>query len=276
MISWHGAYSFAFSMQCLFRLATGWSQKLAVIVLIPLFVLARILPCLFKADIVIHLDNNSYVLGTNSFEWYPFKEIYCDGVYERARDFVPERDWIVFDLGANIGLFTIQQARRGAFVYSFEPNPDCYRRLKAAVTINGLDGQVYSANYALGSGVDSGYMTMSKGTSVAGTVVLDGGSSEVGGPRVQVTSLDHIVPTFDVVRIDLLKIDVEGFEADVLRGARHTLSLVNRVIVECHSPALETEVQALLLPHGFICKERIDLTSTGDVSLLYAARSPAR
>lgn len=276
MISWQGAYSFALSMRCLLRLATGWSQRLTVLVLALRFVLARVMPHLFNADTVILLGKNSYVLGINSFEWYPFKEIYCDAVYERVRDFVPERDWIVFDLGANIGLFTIQQASRGAFVYSFEPNPDCFRRLKAAVTINGLDGQVYSANYALGSGIDSGYMTMTKGTSVAGTVVLDGGSSAVSGPRVQVTSLDHIVPTLDVVRIDLLKIDVEGFEADVLRGARHTLSLVNRVIVECHSPALETEVQALLLPHGFICQERIDLTPTGEVSLLYAARSPAR
>ena len=84
-----------------------------------------------------------YVVGVRTSEAYVFQEIYKYHQYERHPDFVPQRGWTVFDVGANIGVFTVQQAAKGANVYSFEPNPDAYRRLSRNVSANELADRVH-------------------------------------------------------------------------------------------------------------------------------------
>jgi hypothetical protein len=65
-------------------------------------------------------------------------------VYERLADFVTQAGWVVFDVGANAGVYAVQQAAAGAHVYAFEPNPNCYRRLVKSVRLNNLESRVTS------------------------------------------------------------------------------------------------------------------------------------
>jgi FkbM family methyltransferase len=134
---------------------------------------------------------------------------------------LPQTGWIVFDVGANAGVYTIQQARRGARVYAFEPNPDCYRRLQKSVRLNNLESRVAAANCSLGVAAGSAEL-LAPGPLTMGGSLRPEWSSDAAAMRltVELKTVDRVVQALGIDRIDLFKLDVEGFELDVLQGAR--------------------------------------------------------
>lgn len=186
--------------------------------------------------------NEDFVLG----------ELYVSRVYERLYDFVPKPGWTVLDLGANIGIFSVQQARRGARVYGFEPNPECFGRFGRAVSANGLSELISAYNQAVGRSAGHAELVVGR-SSLAGSLY----SSKIGEAgrikvfSVQVTTVDTFVEQRGVEHVDLLKIDVEWSELDVLAGAENSLSIIDRVIVECHSPETAREVEEYMCARGF-------------------------
>jgi FkbM family methyltransferase len=131
---------------------------------------------------------------------------------------------IVFDVGANTGqyLSLVRSEWPHARVYSFEPNPRAFGALKRAA-----DGvHVAAENMALGAEVGSATLfdkVHQPGSQHATTV--SGVMEEIYGVEtdkivVTMDTVDHYSATHSVPRIDLLKIDVEGSEIQVIRGAR--------------------------------------------------------
>jgi FkbM family methyltransferase len=134
---------------------------------------------------------------------------------------------IVFDVGANEGDFTQMLLERcDADVYCFEPNPETAARLRARLESN---QNVQIRNVALGE--RGGSMLLydqsgKSGTGLAtaiGEVFSDIFREETKTVEVPVTTLDDFVAKNSISRIDLLKIDTEGFEYPVLSGAQKTL-----------------------------------------------------
>ncbi|UUX95154.1 FkbM family methyltransferase [Aquabacterium sp. J223] len=127
------------------------------------------------------------------------------------------------DVGANIGIVTLLMSRlvgSTGQVHSFEPNPVVSSRLMAAVAHSGV-GNVTVYPKALGD--QPGKLILNVPPDNAGAASLVHGYAEPGTVRVEVP----------VVRLDdeisqgpirLMKIDVEGFELMVLRGARNLLA----------------------------------------------------
>ena len=82
------------------------------------------------------------------------------------------------------------------------------------------------------------------------------GDPNAVGPRtgpiihVPADTLDHLVRSRGVERIDWLKIDVEGHEISVLEGGRAALSLTKRIILEV-TESTEMECRRILEPVGF-------------------------
>jgi hypothetical protein len=76
-------------------------------------------------DASLRIQGVTHILGLGTGEILTPQEIYWKRCYDRLPDFIPRSGWIVFDVGANTGVWAIQQARRGAHVHAFEPNPDC-------------------------------------------------------------------------------------------------------------------------------------------------------
>ena len=64
-------------------------------------------------------------------------------------------------------------------------------------------------------------------------------------------TLDRIVRDDQLAPPDFIKMDVEGSEADVLRGAAETLTARPHLIIETHGAAVERECVELLTPHGY-------------------------
>ena len=92
---------------------------------------------------------------------------------------------------------------------------------------------------------------------------------------MQIVSLDERMGALGLTHIDLLKIDTEGAEVDVLRGARDTLPSVERIVLEYHSWELLDEVMAMLREHGFTERLRVDIMPAPGIGILYAARTPS-
>lgn len=131
----------------------------------------------------------------------------------------------VVDVGANLGIYTVACASLGAQVSAFEPSSSTRRALHRNITINHIADRVRIFADALGE--TTGAIALTTGLDVGNHLV--GGREATGTDEmVSIRRLDSVVEDeaewLGTRRIALLKIDVEGHDAAVLRGARTTLA----------------------------------------------------
>jgi FkbM family methyltransferase len=133
-------------------------------------------------------------------------------------------DAVVLDVGANVGWWTIPLARalgpRGGRVVAFEPVPANRERLRWAIAANGVDRYVDLVDVALGErpGKLGMWLKSSQTGATSGTAALVTGA----GPAhvtVAVHRLDDWARERALGRCDLVKLDIEGAELMMLRGA---------------------------------------------------------
>lgn len=134
------------------------------------------------------------------------------------------RDATVLDVGANVGWWAVPLARalapEGGRVIAFEPVPENLERLRWAIGANGVHGSVEVVPVALGErpGELGMWLKSSQTGASTGTAALVTGD----GPthlRVPVHRLDDWAERHALARCDLIKLDIEGAELMMLRGA---------------------------------------------------------
>ena len=140
-------------------------------------------------------------------------------------------DGTFVDVGAHVGTWSIvfQSVGRGIKVRSYEAQQDIYRCLKAGQALNNLSTHK-TFNFAVTD--YDGYATLQ-------APHADGGGGSIvcrwDAPAIQIAQIATV--TLDqeyLLNLDLLKIDVEGAELDVLRGAKYTLLRCKpRILFEC-------------------------------------------
>lgn len=147
---------------------------------------------------------------------------------------------VAFDIGANVGAYTVlfaQWVGAAGKVHAFEPAPDAFRGLQRHIELNHLDEIVVARRVAVSDQIgEAGFVgTGSEGTNH----LLSQSESEARVIRVSTTTVDAVCAESGVCP-RLLKIDVEGAELAVLRGARHTIARMDRaagIFVEMHPAA---------------------------------------
>jgi FkbM family methyltransferase len=222
--------------------AIGPKEKLGLLryLLVNLFDKA----CHRQRETVVQLQGRRYHLRTCSGELSPFTEIHRENVYEKVYGFTPKPHDVVLDIGANTGIFSLKQAQRGALVYAFEPNPEPYSRLVRNVKENPVAGHVAAFREALGSRPGQAILKTSSST-VLTKVQFDGGGD------VKVASLNEMIPALGIEAVQLIKLDVEGAEADILAGGVQVLNRVERIVMEYHGPERLTQVRTIMEGAGF-------------------------
>lgn len=144
----------------------------------------------------------------------------------------------IYDVGANIGFFTLLCSRLvgpEGRVYAFEPIPENLATLRHNVVLNGLSN-VTIVEQALSSSTGTAEMFVSP-WSAFHSLNVEGASKqanhgpEAGQIEVQTVTLDEFVEREGVRAPDLLKIDVEGAELIVLEGGRATLRTVQPLLL---------------------------------------------
>ena len=225
------------------RAARGPQEKLGVARLA-----ARNLRCRITGDpggtSEVALNGVRLRVRDRGAELSEYQDIFLDGCYERVPGFAPRAGTVVIDGGANIGVFAIRHALAGARVHSFEPDPDTRERLRVNLELNDLVSSVRVHPEALGAA--AGRASLERTDSSLETEVVADPTGEV-----TVTTIDDVVATEGIDHVGLVKLNIEGGEVATLQGARATLPVTDRVVVQYHSPALLAEVSEIMGDAGF-------------------------
>jgi len=172
-----------------------------------------------------------------------------DGAYEWAEtallpNFV-KRGSVAIDVGANIGYYSLLLSRLvgpKGHVYAFEPLPANFDRLKVNIEIN-VDN-VTAYNMALGDAPKVSKYRFNPSTNIdipnLGGWSMVGTESDDGNIVVESMTLDDFVRQRAIQNIQFLKIDVEGFELQVLKGARATIQRFRPTIMIEYLAMLKT------------------------------------
>lgn len=178
------------------------------------------------------------------------------------RMLLPHEEGVCIEVGANIGMHTVPLAQlcsRGE-VICYEPQRPIYHVMCANVALNNCLN-VCTRRAAVGAGAgrieiqssdyetpwNYGSFSISKGFDQEGTY-----SGEVKSEMVDIVSLDSDPALEHLARVDLLKIDAEGHEVDVIKGAEQ---LIGRhrpdVFVEPGSPENVDALREIMVAHGY-------------------------
>jgi FkbM family methyltransferase len=163
--------------------------------------------------------------------------IYFFGVYEEAtvgwfRGFV-RPGMTVLDVGAHVGQYSLLAASAvgdTGHVHAFEPNPPTFERLSNNVALNGYRN-VFTHRVALSDASgEANFFTPADDN--LGEATLVEYRSGLPTTVVRCLTLDEWVDDTAIGgRIDLIKIDVQGFEPQVIKGAKRTLDRYRPMIV---------------------------------------------
>lgn len=203
--------------------------------------------------------------------------VYVDQVEPEKTDAlkrVLEPGQIVFDVGANIGYYTLLASLRvgsGGKVFAFEPSPRNISYLYRHLALNGVANVVVVPSACSDR---SGLALFEQNDSCAEGRLAEPGVSPEGKDLLVVATvtIDSVVKLTGYAP-DVLKIDVEGAEEQVLRGATATLASAHpTLILAVHSEAARVACMALLEPFDYTA-ETICGDANGDVELL--VRHPA-
>ena len=170
---------------------------------------------------------------------WAIREIFVEEIYN-VDGFVPAKGDVVADIGAFYGDSSIYWSKvKQASVVAFEALTSNFLVLKENIDLN--RASIVAYNSALRDGgiikaLDDGTML----------------STNNGGEYIKTKRLDE----FQFDKLDLIKIDVEGFEESVLRGATNTISKFRpRIIIKTHSKYLARRCNDLIINQGYILKK---------------------
>lgn len=137
----------------------------------------------------------------------------------------------ILDIGANIGCTAILFGELSKNVYAFEPSPTTFTFLEKNILKSEIKN-IFPLNAGLGAERGESTLTFPP-TFRAGGFVSNQTQASVGHTveKIVIRQLDEVVNSLDLQAIDFIKIDVEGFEGHVLRGAKKTLSSHRPVVV---------------------------------------------
>ena len=129
-------------------------------------------------------------------------------------------DLIVLDVGVNIGWTALNLARLApnGRVIGFEPDPDNFRACRANLRLNELPNLLVEP-LGLADRTGQSKIAVESERNRGGNRI-----SNDGDVIVELTTIDPYCATHDIPRVDLVKIDTEGFEERIIRGGAATLS----------------------------------------------------
>lgn len=156
----------------------------------------------------------------NYGEYNPDETEYILKLASEAQDSPDARNMKVLDIGANIGCISQALEHEGYDVVAFEPQPEVFNLLR-----KNFSGESY--NIGLGSKFETAKMPKFRydDKNNVGSMSI-GASGILGTIDVEVRTVD----SFNFENVGLMKIDVEGYEEEVLRGAVDTIARCSPIL----------------------------------------------
>ncbi|EGK8061560.1 FkbM family methyltransferase [Campylobacter lari] len=177
----------------------------------------------FKNDYI-----QSHIFLTHSF--------YSENQLKKIDKYLSEES-IVLDIGANIGNHSIYWSliSNVKAIYSFEPIKNTFDILQKNIYINNIKDKIQIFNIALGKENSYADIKFYDSNNIGATQITQKNPSHPSAANVQniqIVKLDEFINSnFQYEKIDMIKIDVEGFENNVLAGAVNTIEKYHPTIV---------------------------------------------
>lgn len=182
----------------------------------------------FTTTKLVHLSHNGEVFSLYISPQNGFidKHIFLYGVYEPfILDIISkylQSGMTYIDIGANIGQHSMYAASivgKHGKVYAYEPIPKVYEQLKSSSKANEYDNIIHAHNYALGEKESTELLNISKDIGGSSLVNQNNDAEE----KIQVVIKKGDDQLLTLYSVDMIKIDVEGYELEVLLGIKDTL-----------------------------------------------------
>lgn len=188
-----------------------------------------------KQGIKVHINEHSFRLPTRYYKYFPAD-------YEQSNFYffkqVCKPGMNSIDIGAHIGLYsTYMQKLSGGKVYSFEPTPSTISVLKQTISLNDVADQIEVVAAAVSDKAGKARFNVDpEPASVSNSLVQYERTANLNTCEVDVVTIDGFVNQRKL-KINFIKIDAEGAELAVLKGAQNTLATQRPVMILALHPS---------------------------------------
>lgn len=175
-----------------------------------------------KNVVEINIGGKNYILASDDNYLTNMSADFEPEMVELFSTIIGDKD-VVLDIGANIGCTSILFGNLAEKVYSFEASPSTYQFLESNIARSELKN-IETFNIGLGS--ESGETTLTYAVdNRSGGFVSDQARAGAGHitEKIVIEPLDELVHRLSIDKVDFVKLDVEGFEGQVIKGAQHLL-----------------------------------------------------
>ncbi|AFZ33851.1 methyltransferase FkbM family [Stanieria cyanosphaera PCC 7437] len=183
---------------------------------------------IFAKPQYIKLNRLLFTLGSKGLGLRNYQDLSITGELSFLKKYLIQRqNPIVFDVGANRGKYSLicQQLNPNSKIFCFEPHPQNFSFLKEQIKSSNIvvlnqalseqPGKLFLYDYKNNNG--STHATLYE------NVIETLHGSESTAVEVEVSTIDTVIKNYNLDKIDLLKIDVEGHELKVLTGAKEAI-----------------------------------------------------
>jgi len=221
-----------------------------------------------NSNVAFNIDNGLkiYLELSNPFTWDLVlgKDLEKNVKQEFALN-VNDGDTVI-DVGSHIGEYTLLGAKlvgEKGFIISIEPDHGTVKSLKENIILNNFKNCLVLEK-AIGKKVETKPLYKVSEEDIYGYLDPYVKNKKLKKySEIEVTTIDEIILSNNLDSVNLLKIDVEGFEYEVLLGCNNALknNKIKKIIVETHSEYLkakgidEDSIYTLLKEHGFTIKK---------------------
>ncbi len=161
---------------------------------------------------------------------------------------------VLWDVGANIGLFTLLAGRMGLNVVAFEPLLTSQHLLQLSIPLNGLERSIISIPIGLShrTSATDFYIRSARAGISGSSIGVNAGKSQYHVTTLSMSGDDvrNVLPN-RFCSPTAIKLDVDGIELQILEGLRDTLALQSLQHIMVEEAEHEAHVASVLAPHGF-------------------------
>jgi len=177
-------------------------------------------------------------------------EIFLEDHHQKMAGFRGEESSVVVDVGANEGYYAMKMKQNNPDlkIFTFEPNPMAFKMLEMNIRKNHLKDVEISDVALSDMDEDESFQLVDEITAIGGFRIfgyrpwLD--TNRIREIMVRSAKMDSVLS--DAGKIDILKIDVEGAEYRVLKGAEEIMPNIERIVVEYHGDEMKEKVKKYL------------------------------
>jgi FkbM family methyltransferase len=166
------------------------------------------------------------------------------GLYERPElkfvSHIFREGMIIVDIGANVGLYTaiaMHRTKKQGRIIALEPHPESYRLLAQTIEANAVllplneRPEVNILNVAASASEGEAHLYTNPENKGDNRLYSSNLTPESTALSIRTRTVDSVLREYKISAIDFLKVDVQGFEFEVIKGARETLRVSPNAII---------------------------------------------